>query len=401
MMIKGHGLGLSLFILVLLLAALCGKEYQYIAPKHDRPEYVQLFKDKFPIIAWTGIDAAESALKFPLMRDCGINTYLGWYDSLDEVVLALENAEKAGVKAILSCGALQTDTEKTVGKMKAFPALLGYHITDEPETSDFPALKARVTKIQEYDTDHPCYINVYPNWAWGENDYEANLKRFLHEVPVPFLSFDNYPVYTTPEGKTVLRKDWFKNLEEVRNVSNEYGIPFWAFALALAHSIPGYEYPIPTLAHLRLQQFCNLAYGAQAFQYFTWWGICHEGPTQVYDRVKQVNSELQGLAGIFLDAEVKEVWHTGPELPAGTKALGTLPSQVKNFATSGKGAVVSLVEKGGSTYLTVVNKDFENALSLSISAEASVRTVSKKGDTSSLVPNYSIEPGDIIVFKLK
>ena len=398
---KRLNLGLFFLICVFLPVAGCGKEYRYVAPKHERPEYVQPFKDKFPIIAWTGIDATESAVKFPLMRDCGINTYLGWYDSLDEVVMALDNAEKTGVKAILSCGALRTDTEKTVARMKGFSSLLGYHITDEPETSDFPSLKTMVASIQDLDADHPCYINVYPNWAWGVSDYQAKLKLFLHEVSIPFLSFDNYPVYVTPEGRTVLREDWYRNLEEVRNVSREYGVPFWAFALALAHSIPDYEYPIPTLAHLRLQQFSNLVYGAQAFQYFTWWGICHEGPTQVYDRVKQVNSELQGLSEIFLDAEVKEVWHTGPELPAGTKALGTLPAQVKSLATSGKGAVISLVEKGGSTFLAVVNKDFENPMSLSISAEAAVRTVSKKGDLSSLVPVYSIEPGDIIIFKLK
>ena len=88
-------------------------------------------------------------------------------------------------------------------------------------------------------------------------------------------------------------------------------------------------YKIPTLPELRLQVFSDLAYGAQAIQYFTYRGLQHDEPTEVYNLVKTVNQEVQQLAGIFLGAQVISVSHTGSEIPEGTTALGSLPTPIK------------------------------------------------------------------------
>lgn len=112
------------------------------------------------------------------------------------------------------------------------------------------------------------------------------------------------------------------------------------------------------MPELRLQVFSDLAYGAQAIQYFTYRGLQHDEPTEVYDLVKTVNQEVQRLAGIFLGAQVISVSHTGSEIPEGTKALGSLPTPIKSLTTSDTGAVVSVLEKGGNQYLVVVNRDF-------------------------------------------
>ena len=55
----------------------------------------------FPIVAWTGITASDSGTWLKEMKCSGINVYLGWYDTIDEVMTVLDNAETAGVKAIL------------------------------------------------------------------------------------------------------------------------------------------------------------------------------------------------------------------------------------------------------------------------------------------------------------
>lgn len=358
---------------------------------------------QFPIIAWTDNQTPEQFVaRFTSMKECGINVYLGWYKSLDEVMLALDGAQQAGIKLITKSDELFSDTENTVRTMMSHPALFGYHIKDEPEVSDIPTLASQVKAINAVDDKHFCYINLYPNWAWGNIDgYMSKLTSYLSQVPVRFLSFDHYPVMEV-DGVSSLRREWYKNLEDVRRVSRARSIPFWAFALSLSHKLEGVLYPIPTLAELRVQMFSNLAYGAQGFQYFTYWGIYQNGPTQVYDRVKTLNKEIQSLSKIFLGADVTDVWHTGANLPYGTKGLTTLPEGISALSTSDNGAVVSKVVKEGKTYIAVVNKDYKADMTLDIAFTGEAWRIDKEGyKTAAKSGCFSVAPGDIIMFQIQ
>ena len=88
------------------------------------------------------------------------------------------------------------DIMSTLGYTKLYLGVSGaYHIEDEPEVSEFSMLSGRIKDIRKYDQERPCYVNVYPNWAWGgEDSYLPKLRSFLKTVPVSFLSFDNYPI---------------------------------------------------------------------------------------------------------------------------------------------------------------------------------------------------------------
>lgn len=356
----------------------------------------------FPIIAWTGVEAEKSLEKFPVMKAAGINIYLGWYDDLETTLKVLDAARETGVKVITSCGSLLSveTAEEAVKAMMNHPALYAYHLKDEPEVNDLPGLGELVKKIKTIDSHHPCYINLYPNWAWGKELYAENVKSFLEQVPVPFLSFDNYPIVSINGAPSIVRPDWYRNLEEISAAARDHQMPFWAFALALSHKLDDtHFYRIPTLAELRLQVFSNLAYGAQAIQYFTYRGLQHDEPTAVYELVKTVNREVQQLAGIFLGAQVISVSHAGSEIPEGTKALESLPAPIKSLKVSDGGAVVSVLEKGGNQYLVVVNKDFQNVMSLSVDADSSVSRVGKDG--AIVAPDRSeiaVEPGDMVIF---
>ena len=389
---------------LLALANSCENDYRYVPEKPDRPEVEDIDVDgEFPIIAWTGIDAKDTEAKFGPMKECGINTYLGWYATMDEVKLALGNAEKAGVKCIVRTNDFLGKIQTEVPQMKDFPALLAYEVMDEPEVSDFDMLKDVVEAVGKLDPDHPCYINVYPNWAWGgAKSYASRLTQFLNKVPVTFLSFDYYPIRQT-DGVRNLRPDWYYNLEDVRTVSRKFGVPFWAFALALSHSITDAYYPVPTVADLRLQQFSNLVYGAQAFQYFTYWGIYQAAPTPVYDRVRQVNKEIQSLAFIFKGADVKNVWHTGSSLPNGTKALSAMPYGVKSITSGDEGVIVSQVEKDGKTYVAIVNKDYQKEQTVRIEFTKEYVRYDNCGYKMSALSDGSItmEPADIAIFEIK
>lgn len=356
---------------------------------------------KFPIVAWTGITAQESEYKMEIMRDCGINVYLGWYDTVEEVIMTLDNAQKVGVKAILSCDDILYQPAEFVPKVMNHPALFGYHIEDEPETSEFEMLSQIVGGILKVDDTHPCYINLYPNWAWGDIDsYRYKLNAFLSTVPQRFLSFDHYPVREI-DGVSALRPEWYKNLEDVRYVAKAKKLPIWAFALSLSSGVGSEWYPVPTTAELRLQQFSNLVYGAQGFQYWTFHGIYRTSKSQIYDRVLQVNKELQALSKIFLGAEVTDVWHTGAELPYGTKALSELPKGISKLETSEVGAVVSRVVKEGKTYIAIVNKDYKNDMTLDIAfadKATKIDNMGFKGEAKSEI--VTVSPGNIIIYQI-
>lgn len=369
---------------------------------------------EFPILAWIGVIEEETSVeRFQELKESGINVNFSGYSSIDAVEKALDAAQEAGVKMLPSCPELSTATEETVRRLMKHPALVGYHLRDEPGTASFPELSDWMKRIQSVDSAHYCYINLFPNYvdlnAIGVSTYREYVERFVKEVPVPFISFDFYPI-TEENGERSLRSRWYSNLEDVLAVSRQSGLPVWAFALAVAHK----PYPIPTLAELRLQMFSNLAYGAQTLQYFTYWTptpgtwdfhdapIDIEGkPTPVYDLIKQLNSEIQGLAGVFLGARVINVWHTGKEIPEGTKRLEHAPKPFRMIDTGDKGAVVSLLENDGRQFLAIVNRDFKEPLTLTLSFDKTVRQVSKTGDIMDANKSLVLEPGDITVYTWK
>lgn len=358
--------------------------------------------DEFILLTWTGVvDVNYAEWQLQKMVECGINTYLGWRETYNELEVILNAADKVGINVIVSSPELQTDTKNMVERLTSHESFYGYHIEDEPEVSEFPILADRINKILKYDTEHPCYVNVYPNWAWGgENGYLSKLRKFLKEVPVPFLSFDNYPIRNV-NGKIEVRSDWYHNLEDIRTAAKEAKMPFWSFALALSHSIPDSKYPVPTLAQLRLQQFSNMVYGAVAFQYFTGWGYIQNGNIvqHVFDIVKQVNSELKSMEKIFLGANIKGVWHTGETIPTGTKKLSILPAGVIKLQTSASGAIVSSFTNNGKNYMAVVNKNCEGPMALSVGFKVdNVVTIAKGGAQAPVQENYQIEAGDILIF---
>lgn len=359
--------------------------------------------EEFPIIAWEDIPVEKSAERFPSMKAAGINTYLGVYDDIQTVVSVLDIAENAGVKLIVQCPELLSSPAATAKSIMNHPALYGYFVEDEPEVKDFAKWGEIVKAIQEVDGKHVCYINLYPNWAWGKLEkYESNVNAYLKAVPVRMLSFDNYPVVSLDGAPNSLRYDWYHNLEVIMAASKAADIPFWAFARANSKEWE-YEgqkitYPIPTTQELRAQMFTNLAYGAQGLQYFTYWGLeTNSGTTRVYERAKTVNADIHALSGVFLGCNVISVGHTG-ELPVGTEAVGQLPSVFSRLETS-SGAVVSHIENGDKYYLVIVNRSISDSMTLTVEADASVQRVLKNGNVVAMTGSvYNIIEGDMEIF---
>ncbi|MEC3879455.1 beta-galactosidase [Parapedobacter sp. 10938] len=372
--------------------------------------------EQIPILAWYGVSPEESTVeRYEELRQSGITHNFTFFSSVDELAVAMESAQKAGIKMIIHCPELATEPEKIVRRFKDHPALAGYFLRDEPGRADFPELGEWARRIQAVDDEHFCYLNLFPNYAskeaLGTETYREHVQLFIEEVPLQLLSFDHYPIVVDGSGNRTMRPEYYENLAIFSDEADKAGKPFWAFALAVAHE----PYPIPTPAEIRVQVYSNLAYGAQGIQYFTYWTPkpgtwdFHHAPidydtqkrTEVYDYITQMNREIRGLSKVFLNAKVISVAHTGDSIPRGTHRLEKLPDVITKFETEGTGAVVSLLKNENTSYLVIVNRDFQKSMSVTIEGDERLKRVLKNGrtvDADAYISTLPVAPGDILVY---
>lgn len=360
-----------------------------------------------PVLSWAGIPASQSEQLFRLHKEAGFDWHLDFYKNTEIALDVLDIAAEQGVGILPSFPEIKDDTEAAVAAIKDHPALVAYHLKDEPETWDIAWLAGLNDKIRSLDAKHPSYINLYPDWAWGGDKYEEHIEMFASQVDVPFYSFDQYPV-TEKDGRIVVRHTWYRNLEVFSEMARRHGKPFWAFSLAESHHLgapsPEAFYPVPTLGHLRLQVFSDLLYGAQAIQYFTFRGLYNPETLQkneVFGLVRQVNSEIKAYSPVFAGCTVKGVWHTGENIPFATKRLTAMPhDKVKSISVSGEGGVVSLIENSGKTYIAVQNRDCVNSAALEISFAGKVYRITTSDKIRFDGKAVELGPGDMAIFRL-
>lgn len=394
------------------------------------------FGEQIPILGWFGIPVSQSAaIHYQTMKEAGFTHNLpGDYVTDPSRVLAdLNNAQTAGIKVFIVGGALTENAADTafVSRLTSHPALAGYKVWDEPFTYDYERLHQQVEKIRSIDPQHPCYINLlHSGTAFkGEGkgiDYnaadiievyrEAYLRKFAGMLS--FISFDQYPVYTGDDGKRAVSDSmWYRTLEIVSGEARKLGKPFWAFALATAHSVPWCKFPVPSINDLRLQVYSNLAYGAQCIQYFTYWtpseegGDFHDGPVDwytgnknpVYGIVQQMNREVIALSKVFLNAEVLWTAHAGRSPHALCTPLSRieLPDAVRTLEITGSdGAVVSLLKKGSGRFLVVVNRDLNQDMTVTIKGNA-LKRIEKDGSVVVTAgQTHTVTPGDVLIYSL-
>ena len=152
--------------------------------------------------------------------------------------------------------------------------------------------------------------------------------------------------------------------------------------------------------------YVNLGYGAQGIEYWSFQGFgspldAQGKRTVVYDRLQQVNKEIQNLSGVFLGARLISVAHTGLDIPNKTMRLAQLPAPVKLLETVGEGAVVSLLENGKNTFIVIVNRDFKNTMKLIMYTDDSVKKILKDGTmipANEYASAMEVEPGDVAIY---
>jgi len=376
--------------------------------------------EEMPIIAFIGVpDGRSTDDNFRIFSECGFTVSLFTYSSLNSLVKACRSADKYGVKILGRCPEMVSNpllATKTLRQEKGF---YGYYLQDEPSVPEIRLRQQEIERLRSSDSTHVFYINLHPYFFDSVVESTLKVKTYPEYLKAASatscqqLSFDFYPIMTSG-----IRPTWYHNLEMVRLESLSSGKPFWAFVLSVPHDVPftpDTYYPTPTIGSLRLQVYSNLAYGAQAIQYFTYWNPgpgrfnYHDAPvdadgkkTKTYDLVQQLNKELKQVAPLFYGAKVQSVHHLGA-IPQGTTRQTVMPTNLRSLKIVGRqGAIISQLEKDGHQYLAIVNKSYEDTLTVRIKARNKTpRHLTKKLSEETVKSSYTVNAGDILLFKLK
>lgn len=411
------------------------RKYGFITVTMATCTLSSLAEPKLDIFGWGYVPPKfVDAARYEEAAEAGFTVLMQWVNSIDHAKELLDLAQQKGLKLQLQGNETRTPLKDLVAATKGHPALHGFTMADEPAVGDFAKVKAKIESLRAIDPDksHVYYVNVFgpvqePEKWCGTPTYEEYLEKVLSDLPLDLFSFTCYPVRTAspmdgesfrnPKDPCIVLDRWYDALEKISAQTKAKGLPFWGFALATAHRVyPGHDFPVPTMGHLRLEAYSNLAYGAQGLQYFTYWNVAPgslkfnnppftgEGKSApVYDRMRALNHELKAREFVFAGAKVRGVRHTGTEIPMGTKPLTTLPKGVKSLATPDGGAVVSILENDGKLYLVVVNRSPNDEMTLDIELEDGAERVREDGTIMKAAAHsteYWLAPGACEIFRL-
>ncbi len=379
---------------------------------------------KFLITNWCGVphkfvrneDGTLAIHRFEEALEAGINLIAAYdygYETNCEVLAA---CEKIGMKVTLEDSRIYKAVhdaenrrellEAVVRDYAAYPALQGYHIMDEPNSSAFPILGEIREILSELDPAHESYINLFPNYAslemLGNPSYYDHLDQFIEIVRPELLSYDHYhfckieapkedrefeddrerQIYEAAFQK-LDRAGFFDNIEDAMAISKKTGVPFMIIILVVEHGC----YRNLTEAEIRWEVFNSLCYGIKRLSYFTYWtpgvdtdegddfwhwqnGMINKDGTRNihYDQIKAINRELQAVGNILLPYSVREVYHFGTE-PDGK--VRYWPGACDNITSmQAERATVGFFEGG---YVLIANKNFEAAAPVTFTVEPGKR----------------------------
>ena len=355
-----------------------------------------------------------------------------WNGRLVNTGKMMKAAQKKGIRLIAGGGNLSSYKMLADSAKRYKETVYGYYIGDEPflKKNDrykihatINDLRSKAKAISAVDPDahiriclNPIYgpESINPDGSYNNEKYAEYIDSCITRLELKTLAFDNYSIIWS-RGEEVLRRQWFDNLEIIRSQSIKHKIPFCGYVLSAQHL----KYTMPTLGTMRLQMYANLAYGAKSIAYYTYWHRWLPGEGQyaapidsfgqrragLYEAVNRVNEEMARISSLFAEGTVKEVYHINGapsnELVRHLTA-DRLPRNIESLSIEGnKSAIASIIEKGDSEFLAIVNKDFRNPIRLHIKGNKKLYHVSKCTLQNEVITtgDYTIEAGDIIIFK--
>src|SRR5579864_819194 len=84
---------------------------------------------RIPVLAWGGPPPAQAnASRYRELAECGFTHSFSGFANIDDMARALDAANEAGGKLLLSCPELRSDPESTVRRLKNHPAMGSYFL---------------------------------------------------------------------------------------------------------------------------------------------------------------------------------------------------------------------------------------------------------------------------------
>lgn len=345
----------------------------------------------FPIIADIIHTELYDAKRFRDIHKAGFNACMCRCKSKEQIDTALRHASLHGMKVILYYNLIIDEPERIVPLIKDYDALWQYHLADEPKMKQWDRLDKLQKRIKRLDPKAKCYINLLPNigkemlTSIGVKSYPEYLREYS-KIEQPQICYDFYPV----QRKTVRNDIWYPILEDIRNESLRTGKPFWAYILCVPHNI----YPMPTMGHLRLQCYANLAYGAQGICYFSYAtpepkgaNDFRDGPLlsngkkgKTYKLVQRMNAELKPVASLFWKSKVTGIEHRK-----------CIDGEV----------LVSHFTKDGVRYTCFVNKSADKDVTVGLPSDRYLVRIRKSLEAEPVKTVYTLSAGDILILRDK
>lgn len=277
----------------------------------------------------------------------------------------------------------------TTETINTYPGCTGIFAWDEPKWIHMKDVAQGIQWIRKtfpgllaYSNANPIggdpikyYGQEPPN---GQYPYEQYIKDFATITTTDVLSFDVYPF----RGESDTTIDYWPNLEIVRSVALEAGIPYWIIVQSFEANFPGGLVAwLPSESALRMQVFSSLAYGFTGISYFCYdnvfeRGLLYEGgrPTYLYYDAARVNTEVSNLGPALRFLTSRDVLHIpGSHQENNTLIQHQLPPRARAYSPAaaarwsirnisiqdqgpGKDALLGLFQDDhGQRYFMIVN----------------------------------------------
>jgi hypothetical protein len=370
----------------------------------------------FPLMAWDYVDDAKT---FEAMRDCGITSVAfvrpDMLDTckkyrLQAIVFDEAIAGRNWAKAFYGNQA-RSNIAAIVKKTRNHPAVMGYHLKDEPGAGEYAELAKAVAAIKEIAPDKWSYINLLP--GSGES-YDKYIEDFISICRPTALSYDRYSL--VKEGE--IHAGFWENLAQMRMHAVQHELPFWNIVL----SSPHWGYRDMTEADVRIQDWGSLAYGVRGIAYYKFCsrelaildaadlGNFRGGPldqfgekTSAWLWLRNVNRQIQNLAPVYLNLHSDDVYHMGniPERNHGPTETNLVKSMPK-----GDFVIGDFTHSVGTRYAIIVNKSLKSSAQVLPefnNAYRSVKYVSPITGQAKKFPSpyYWLAPGQGVLLRLE
>lgn len=223
--------------------------------------------------------------------------------------------------------AYRRDFVAAVAALGDHPAVVGFHVGDEPGTAEFPDA-CRAMRIQrEVAPQLQPFLNLLPMYTGIESrigylSWDRYLDDYVAAARPPLLCYDCYTQMNPDPGNHEFWgfEMYFANLRTYWEAARRHGLDYWTTLLSVGH----FRYRCPTEDDLRWQVNTAVAHGAKGLLWFFFsmrqphdnYRVPpideHGERTETFTWLSRVcRTFLKMHAPVLLECELVRSWHVG------------------------------------------------------------------------------------------